>query len=108
LLRRKQLGQGLARTAAWVERNAAFVTWVRPDAGGLCCVRLRPEIFDTAAVARFHAALAAQGARVGDGTWFGEEPHVVRIGFGFLPTAELELALDALGKALQQAVRKAA
>jgi aspartate/methionine/tyrosine aminotransferase len=107
-VRRKQLGEGLARTAAWVERNLALVEWVRPDAGGLCCVRLRPQQFDRAAVARFHAALTALGARVGDGTWFGEDVHVFRLGFGFLPTAELELALDALSTALQQATRKAA
>jgi Phenazine biosynthesis-like protein/Aminotransferase class I and II len=40
--RRRSLGEGLARTAAWVERNAALVEWVRPDAGALCCIRLRP------------------------------------------------------------------
>ena len=39
--RRKHLGEGLALTAAWVERNAALVEWVKPDAGALCCVRLR-------------------------------------------------------------------
>ena len=106
--RRQRLGEGLSRTAAWVERNAALVEWVRPDAGGLCCVRLRPQVFDTAAVARFHAALASLDARTGNGTWFGEEPHVFRLGFGYLPTAELERALDALSTALQQALRKAA
>ena len=37
--RRKQLGEGLALTAAWVERNAALVEWVKPDAGALCCAR---------------------------------------------------------------------
>lgn len=106
--RRQHLGEGLSRTAAWVERNAALVEWVRPDAGGLCCVRLRPQIFDTAAVARFHAALASLDVRTGNGTWFGDEPHVFRLGFGYLSTAELELALDALSTASQQAVRKAA
>jgi DNA-binding transcriptional MocR family regulator len=106
--RRKRFAEGLARTAAWVERHSAWVEWIRPDAGALCCVRLRREVFDQAGVARFHAALAARDARVGDGTWFGDEPHVFRVGFGFLPTPELELALDALSTALQQATRKAA
>jgi aspartate/methionine/tyrosine aminotransferase len=77
--RRKHLGEGLARTVAWVARNAAMVEWVKPDAGALCCVRLRSDQFDQAAVARFHAALAALDARVGDGTWFGEEPRVFRL-----------------------------
>jgi len=106
--RRKHLGEGLARTAAWVERNAEVVEWVKPDAGALCCVRLRSDQFDQAAVARFHGALAALDARVGDGSWFGEEPQVFRLGFGLLPMAELELALGVLSTALQHAKRKAA
>ncbi len=101
--RRKHLGEGLALTAAWVERNAALVEWVKPDAGALCCVRLRSDQFDQTAVARFHAALAALDARVGDGTWFGEEPRVFRLGFGLLPIPELELGLETLRAALQQA-----
>ena len=106
--RRKHLGEGFARTAAWVARNAALVEWVRPDAGALCCMRLRSNQFDQAAVARFHAALAALDARVGDGTWFGEDPRVFRVGFGLLPIPELERGLEALSTALQQAKRKAA
>src|SRR5262245_42051561 len=106
--RRKHLGEGLARTAAWVAHNAAVVEWIKPDAGALCCVRLRSDEFDRASVARFHAALAALEARVGDGRWFGEEPRVFRLGFGLLSIPELEHALGALGTALQQAKRKAA
>ena len=106
--RRKHLGEGLARTAAWVAGNAALVEWIKPDAGALCCVRLRSDQFDQAAVVRFHAALAALDARVGDGTWFGEEPRVFRLGFGLLSIPELELALGALDTALQQAKQKAA
>jgi aspartate/methionine/tyrosine aminotransferase len=106
--RRKHLGEGLARTAEWVARNAALVEWVKPDAGALCCMRLRSDQFDQAAVGRFHAALAALDARVGDGSWFGEESRVFRLGFGLLPIPELELGLGALSAALQQAKRKAA
>jgi len=106
--RRKHLGDGLARTAAWVARNAALVEWVKPDAGALCCVRLRSDQFDPAGVARFHAALTRLDARVGDGTWFGDEARVFRLGFGLLPIPELELALGVLSTALKQAKRKAA
>lgn len=106
--RRTLLAERLARTAAWVERNAELVEWVRPNAGALCCVRLRPKVFDDAAVARFHIALARLDARVGNGQWFGEEPRVFRLGFGMLPAPELEAALDALTAALQQALRRAA
>src|SRR5262245_52484500 len=106
--RRKHLGEGLARTAAWVACNATLVEWVKPDAGALCCVRLRPDQFDHAAVARFHTALAALNGRIGNGKWFGEESRVFRLGYGLLPIPEFELALDVLSTALQQAKRKAA
>jgi aspartate/methionine/tyrosine aminotransferase len=106
--RRRLLRDGLARTAAWVERNAGLVEWVRPDAGALCCVRLRPDAFDEASVARFYAALARLDARVGNGTWFGEEARVFRLGFGLLPADELEAALNVLTTALQQARLSAA
>jgi len=107
-VRRKHLAEGLARTAAWVARNATLLEWVRPDAGALCCVRLRRDRFDAAAVARFHAALARRDARVGNGAWFGEEPRVFRLGFGLLSIAELETALDAVSSALHEARREAA
>jgi aspartate/methionine/tyrosine aminotransferase len=106
--RRKHLAEGLARTAAWAERNSALVEWVRPDAGALCCIRLRQSQFDDAAVARFYAALGRLDARVANGSWFGEEPRVFRLGFGLLPIDELETALDLLTAALQQATRLAA
>jgi DNA-binding transcriptional MocR family regulator len=106
--RRQMLGDGLARTAAWVTRNAALVEWVRPDAGALCCIRLRADAFDDNAVERFYAALARLDARVGDGSWFGEERRVFRLGFGFLPAPALEAALDILTTALQQTLRQAA
>jgi aspartate/methionine/tyrosine aminotransferase len=106
--RRQHLGAGLARAVAWVERNATLVEWVRPDAGALCCVRLRPEVFDAAAVAGFYAALPRLDARIGDGGWFGEEARVFRLGFGFLPITELDAALEALTVALQHARRSAA
>lgn len=106
--RREKLSEGLARTAAWVERNAGLVEWVRPDAGALCCVRLRPDAFDNAGVARFHADLSRRKARVGDGRWFGEEPRVFRLGFGLLAPKELDAALEVLSAALNQARLKAA
>ena len=106
--RRTLLGAGLARTAAWIERNTALVEWVRPDAGALCCVRLRADAFDDAAVANFYAALVRLDARIGKGEWFGEEPRVFRLGFGFLAAPDLEAALEVLTTALQQALRRAA
>jgi aspartate/methionine/tyrosine aminotransferase len=105
--RSAQLGHNLAITERWVASEAASVDWVRPDAGALCCVRLKPSAFDEAAVERFHAALRARGVRVGDGRWFGESARVFRLGFGLLPPGELSEALAGVSAALHQATGQA-
>jgi aspartate/methionine/tyrosine aminotransferase len=106
--RRRYLAEGVARTADWVAANQGLVEWVRPDAGALCCVRLKPAVFDDNVVARFHAALAGEGVRVGNGTWFGDEARAFRLGFGLLSMADLKVALGKLTTALTHAVRVAA
>jgi aspartate/methionine/tyrosine aminotransferase len=101
--RRGWLQQKLAITAQWVRRNESYIQWVRPDAGGLCCVRLRCAAFEDDAVERFYSALSEQDVRVAPGNWFGEQRRVFRLGFG-LPTArELEEALQRLSVALERA-----
>lgn len=97
------LGDNLAVAAEWVQREAARIEWVRPDAGALCCVRLRAGVFDDAAVTRFHAALPRHGVRVGRGPWFGESERVFRLGFGLQAPAGLREALQALSAALDEA-----
>jgi aspartate/methionine/tyrosine aminotransferase len=106
--RRRRLAEGHARTAAWVVENNRFVEWVRPDAGALCCVRLKPAVFDDIAVSRFYDGLAREGVRVGNGSWFGDEARVFRLGFGLLPLHDLDIALGRLAAAVQQATRVAA
>ena len=91
-----------------MSENRGLVEWVRPDAGALCCVRLKSAIFDDTAVGRFHAALASEGVRVGNGTWFGDELRVFRLGFGLLPISELKAALRGVSAALHKATRAAA
>lgn len=103
--RRRRLGQGLATTAAWIAENSALIEWVRPDAGALCCVRLKPHVFDDIAVTQFYAALAGNDVRVANGTWFGDEERVFRLGFGFLEAADLHVGLAALTDVLHQ-IRK--
>jgi DNA-binding transcriptional MocR family regulator len=61
---------------------------------------LKPEV----PVDRFRQAAAELSVRVADGDWFGDEPRVFRLGFGYPPPVELKSALDALTKALRQAV----
>jgi DNA-binding transcriptional MocR family regulator len=43
------------------------------------------------------------GVRLADGEWFGDEERVFRLGFGFLPAADLKAALDALHEAVHAA-----
>ncbi len=102
--RRGHLAAGRDRVARWIRTNSRVVEWVAPDAGAVCCVRLKPSVFDGAAVARVHAALAAADARVADGAWFGDDPHVIRLGFGLLPLPDLDTALARVTAALGQAV----
>jgi aspartate/methionine/tyrosine aminotransferase len=104
-VRRQRLADGLVATERWVYENNELVEWIRPDAGALCCVRLRPDAFDEAAVDRFYGAAADEGVRVANGNWFGDEVRVFRLGFGFLAPADLKAALDALTIALRQARR---
>jgi aspartate/methionine/tyrosine aminotransferase len=99
--RRRHLADALQKTAQWVQENSAFVEWVRPDAGALCCMRLAPSNFDDFAVKRFFEALAAQGVRVGHGSWFGDEARVFRVGFGNLAVRDFLTGLDHVASALR-------
>lgn len=102
--RRRAMAAQREEVAAWVRDEAARVDWVPPDAGALCCVRLKPAVFGDAAVARFHAALPRHELRVGRGPWFGETDRVFRLGFGLLPPDELAQALQRLSAALDEAL----
>jgi aspartate/methionine/tyrosine aminotransferase len=101
--RRHVLATGLSKVAVWADENKRFVDWVKPDAGALCCLRLKSDAFDANAVGRFWAGLPKAGLQIGDGAWFGESSAVLRLGFGYLPLAVLPAALDALSGALEAA-----
>jgi aspartate/methionine/tyrosine aminotransferase len=103
--RRQSLAEGLARTAEWVVENQEFVEWVQPDAGAICCVRLKPSVFPDSAVSRFYDALAHEGVRVSNGTWFGDGARVFRLGFGLLSMPDLHIALNILSAVVQQMAR---
>jgi aspartate/methionine/tyrosine aminotransferase len=103
--RRHRLADGLHKTADWVLENSDFVEWVRPDAGALCCVRLRPPLFDNSSVKLFFDALAVAGVRVGSGTWFGDEARVFRLGFGHLALTDFQTGLSHVASALRQVAR---
>jgi aspartate/methionine/tyrosine aminotransferase len=101
--RRRLLAGALGELAAWCENERHRVEWVRPDAGALCCIRLRSEAFDNAAVTRFWDLLASHDLQLASGTWFGESDRVFRLGFGYLPPERLAPALSALSATLDAA-----
>jgi len=63
---------------------------------------LRPSVFDDGAVDRFYEGLAREGVRVANGTWFGDEARVFRLGFGLLSLVDLETALTRLSAAARR------
>ena len=98
--RRQLLAQGLTELAAWCEHEHQRIEWIRPDGGALCCVRLRADKFDAAAISRFWDLLPQHELQLASGAWFGESDRVFRLGFGYLPPGRLGLALSALSAVL--------
>lgn len=101
--RRRLLSSALDELTNWCAREARRIEWVRPDAGALCCLRLRVDALDATAVARFWTVLPDYELQLASGTWFGESERVFRLGFGYLPPERLGPALSALSLALDEA-----
>ncbi len=101
--RRRMLAAAMAEMTRWCDGERDRVEWVRPDAGALCCLRLRLAAFDDAAVARFWNRLPRHDLQLACGAWFGESDRVFRLGFGYLPPDQLGPALSALSLAMDDA-----
>ena len=101
--RRRLLAGALDKLATWCDGERGRIEWVRPDAGALCCLRLRADAFDAAAVARFWELLPRHDLQLACGKWFGESDRAFRLGFGYLPPERLGPALSALSVALDAA-----
>jgi len=56
--RKMLLQKGVTIVENWIQKNTEFVEWVRPNAGALCCVRLRPDVFTDTEVNAFILRLA--------------------------------------------------
>jgi aspartate/methionine/tyrosine aminotransferase len=97
------LGRALETVEVWRAGEAHRLDWIRPEAGALCCLRLRRARFDAAAVARFWTALSARGVALAPGGWFGEAERIFRLGFGHVSAEDLPGALAAISGALDQA-----
>jgi aspartate/methionine/tyrosine aminotransferase len=88
------LRDALAELERWAAGQP--VDLVRPDGGALCCLRLHPD-HDVPA---FYARLSERDTRVAPGSWFGEDDHVFRVGFGHLGAPDFTEALARLADAL--------
>lgn len=94
--RRRLLAGTLDELRALASRRGDVLEFLPPDGGALCCLRLRRDRYDEAAVRRFYSRLQELETRVAPGSWFGEVDHVFRVGFGHLPLAEFTEALHRL------------
>jgi aspartate/methionine/tyrosine aminotransferase len=101
--RRNVLARALYQLTTWCAGERERVEWVRPDAGALCCLRLRTDAFDPPAVARFWSLLPQHDLQLACGTWFGESDRTFRLGFGYLPPERLGPALAVLSASLDAA-----
>ncbi|MEO1008623.1 MAG: pyridoxal phosphate-dependent aminotransferase [Planctomycetota bacterium] len=93
---RDVLSAGLATIERWLPTVEGLLSWVRPDAGALCCMRLDPDAINDDAVRRFYDRQAEFDLQVSRGAWFGDESRVLRVGFGHPKPEVLRPALDAL------------
>lgn len=98
--RRALLAEALDHLARWCDAEISRIEWVRPDAGALCCMRLRQAAYDDDAVERFWGALADHDLQLAGGDWFGASRRMFRLGFGYLPLDRFPAALEALSRAL--------
>lgn len=99
--RQAMLASAVRKVTDWMSQHEDYVEWVRPQGGALCCVRLRPNLYDESRVTDFYRKARTYEVQVADGAWFGEASRVFRLGFGFLPLPQLERALDALSRTLK-------
>jgi aspartate/methionine/tyrosine aminotransferase len=99
--RRAFLADALAVVEDWLATQHGDLRWVRPDAGALCCVQLDREAFPPARVERFYAELAERRTAVAPGDWFGDDPRVLRLGFGYEPLDKLRAGLEMITQALR-------
>jgi aspartate/methionine/tyrosine aminotransferase len=100
--RKMLLQKGVTIVENWIRKNTEFIEWVRPHAGALCCVRLRPDVFTDTEVDTFYSQAGNAQIQLASGEWFGEQKRVFRLGFGFLPLPLLEQALSLLEDILRK------
>jgi DNA-binding transcriptional MocR family regulator len=105
--RRAFLAEALTVVEDWLRDRADDIAWVRPHGGAFCCVRLALDQFGSSEVEHFYSELAVRRTLVAPGPWFGDDPAVFRLGFGFEPLANLRAGLGIIDAALRVSSRHA-
>jgi aspartate/methionine/tyrosine aminotransferase len=85
----------------WIKGHTGTLRWLRPEAGAFCCLQLDPPTFGLPDIDRFHAYLARDRTLLAPGPWFGDSPHIIRIGLGYEPADRLEQGLNVISAALE-------
>ena len=98
----KHLLGGYETVSAWVNKHSDQISWVPPDAGALCCVRLDCAQSDKQRITQFYSELQQHSVRVAPGDWFGDAPDIFRLGFGLLPIPELMQGLEGISRVLEK------
>lgn len=100
--RRGAMRRSRQRVAEWVASSGGEVEWVPPDAGALCCIRLRPERFGDLEVAAVYAAFRKRGVKIAPAAMFGDAKRIFRLGFGGVPEGTLVEALGEMADSLAE------
>jgi aspartate/methionine/tyrosine aminotransferase len=100
------LAEALGVVERWIKGEAGRLSWLPPEAGAFCCLRLDPGTFAGPAIDRFHDHLARQQTMVAQGPWFGDGAGIIRIGFAHEPIDRLEPGLAVIGAALEAALNR--
>ncbi|NIH87958.1 pyridoxal phosphate-dependent aminotransferase [Amycolatopsis granulosa] len=95
--KRARMTAALEVVAEWISRQDGRVTWIRPDAGAFCCLRLGARV----RVADFSERLGESGVSVARGEWFGDDADSFRLGFAHEPIDRLREGLELIGAALR-------
>lgn len=98
------LAEALGVVERWVKGEAGRLSWLPPEAGAFCCLRLDPGSCSGPAIDRFHDHLARRQTLVARGPWFGDSASIIRLGFAHEPADRLEPGLTVIGDALEAAL----
>lgn len=99
--RRKLLSEAISIVEQWIQSHSKLIEWVKPHAGALCCVRLKPEKYSDTDIEKFYSLLPENELQLAAGNWVGEEKRIFRLGFGFLPFEKLKIGLQKLTEVLE-------